>query len=66
MPTACAFRLVALFLVLTHHEFLLTVGGSVDGRTPTLREWQRLIEKVDDLHEDLNQIHFDWTEEEER
>lgn len=38
----------------------------VEGRTPNLQEWHRLITSVDELHDDLGRLEFDWTEEDER
>ncbi|CAB9501851.1 expressed unknown protein [Seminavis robusta] len=53
--------------MLTTNELILEVRNElVEGRTPTLKEWKRLIAKVEDLHGDLDQLHFDWTEEDEQ
>jgi hypothetical protein len=36
------------------------------GRIPKLQEWQQLIGKVDELHDALDRIEFDWTEDDEK
>ena len=37
----------------------------VEGRTPDLQEWQRLIANIEELNENLGRLEFDWTEEDE-
>lgn len=38
----------------------------VQGRTPNLKEWERLMGKVEELHNTFERIDFQWTEEDER
>jgi hypothetical protein len=62
----CALR--SRYCLWTRFNLILssTLGACrVEGRTPYLQEWQRLITNVDELHDDLGRLVFDWTEEDE-
>ena len=45
---------------------LLLLTLSVQGRTPNLKEWEQLIGKVEELHDNLDAIEFEWTEQDEQ